>query len=85
MKQNVTLHPHAPADGYPAINATIEIEHNAVGIMLLAPDEKTERASIYIEYYNGRVIIHVWNEDDQDGDSTEAIILIPDPRNPPPD
>ena len=88
MKHPFEIEPYfglaMPGD-HPSVKGDLEIEKNSVEIMLYAPDGKTVRASVYVEYYDGEVVALICDEKDQDKTATETVVLIPDPRQPPPD
>ena len=88
MKHPFDMEPYfglAMRDGHPNVRGEVDIAPNSIEITLFAPDGKTSRASVYVEYYDGKVVAHVWDENDQENDPAQTVVIIPDPRQPPPD
>lgn len=58
----------------------IEIVSNELGVDITVKG-KYNRASVFVEYYNGEVMARVWNEEDENNDPTEEVRLVEDPYN----
>ena len=88
MKHQFEIEPSfglAMRNNHPNVKGEVHIGLNSAEITLFAPDGKTGRASVYVEYYDGEVRAIICNEKDQNKDATISLVLIPDPRQPPPD
>jgi hypothetical protein len=56
----------------------IEIVSNELGVDITVKGEYN-RASVFVEYYDGEVVARVWNEEDENNDPTVEVKLVEDP------
>jgi hypothetical protein len=69
-----------PTDDAVPLQAQINLNDWYVQVSIVSPLNHYLLADVYVEYYNGQVVVHVWNERDVDMDPTARIVLIENPR-----
>lgn len=50
------------------------------GVEVTIKGKKYDRASVFVEYYDGEVHVHVWDEEAMENDPSHTIKLVEEPH-----
>lgn len=64
----------------PFLDILINVGERGVEVVVSHPQvDHTPLASTFLEYYGGKVVLRVWNDEDENQDPTATHVLMEDP------